>query len=591
MEKKYGIGKFPLNGTNLMPPDKGFKYFRSASLAAKKTNPAIEVIGPSLNGEDFAYIKSFMKQGAEKYMDIFGMDPYRASPDTPEAFTDYLKLKKILKNNGFNGPAINLEQYFGICVKGQLGNSERSRNYYTPWNQEAHYAGVITRNYIQHAATNIVWMNFMPEMSLYTPYLLDGGFPSMAAPATAAATYFLNRAGTGIKITKTDDLKAFLFPNAHEAPLLTIYIPLDKVKGILKIQNVKNAYDMMGNEFSAKQISSGIPISSRPVYLKFAPGTSIDKIRKLFDNANIIGIGPAFGLNIIAYGNKKLAIDITNKTNKKLNGTIKLSLIPKNWSCKNNNKKFKGLASGEKRRVFFEFNKMPINSLAKYPVSATASSGNYFSGKKQVISPIFAYHCQNKHIPEQSINISAKSNLVYAKETADKNLKANIKCNWDLKGFYLKLKINDNDFRPPQATESNMYLADSIQVYFDQLKNAHTGYSVYNNDDVVYQIGLLKGIPTAYLEQGPEGRYLGSANTVKGIDKDVKVKISHKNNITQYDIFFPWHTLRFVKPEAGEVFGFSVLVHDRDKNNITGISFDKTTPYKNPFVWKDMILK
>ena len=66
--------KLPPVGTPMMPPDVGMKYFKAGAETVKSIDPALKVIGPSINGEDFAYFKSFMELGAGKYMDLLGMD-------------------------------------------------------------------------------------------------------------------------------------------------------------------------------------------------------------------------------------------------------------------------------------------------------------------------------------------------------------------------------------------------------------------------------------------------------------------------------------------------------------------------------------
>jgi hypothetical protein len=598
--KEYKGVKFPPNGYNMMPPGKAFNYYKTAYIAAKKANPSIKVCGPSINGEDFPYVRSFMGNGAAKYMDVYGMDAYRAGPDTPEVYADYMELRHILSENGFNGPVINLEQYLGICVKGYLGASERTRKYYTPWNKELHYAGVIARNYLQHAAAGITWVNYAPEMSLYDPFVLQGGFPSMAAPATAAATLFLNKAGQGVRITNTNDIKAFVFPDAVQGPLMIVYLPTSKTKGTIKIDGIKEAYDIMGNVFSSQEIEKGLTLSSSPVYLRFPEKTELDKIKETFAKADIKGIGAPFRVQIIALGENKLALVLANRTNKVLSGEVSLLQVPDDWDASNKKLHFQNLKSGEKRRLIFDMKKMPIESQGKYPVSVSVVSGDYFTGKEQVLSPIFADYMPDIDGDTASdqwkmsnwSSIDSSRNLVYAQDDRkDKDLRAEFACGWNEKGFLLQVKVDDKDYFPPSESESIMYQADSIQVYFDQLKDALPQMPVYNDNDVVYQIGSLNGVSSAYLEEGPEGRYLGPGNTLQGIDKDLKVNIMHEDGILSYRIFFPWHTLRYVKPLPGEVFGFSLFVHDKDKESKCGISFEKKSPYRKPFVWKDLILK
>jgi hypothetical protein len=263
---------------------------------------------------------------------------------------------------------------------------------------------------------------------------------------------------------------------------------------------------------------------------------------------------------------------------------------------------FEGLKSGKTAKFFFSFEKMDVRNLGTYPVELKVQSGDKFSGIQAVLSPMFA-----QYLPEikpdgnfsewekiEWVNLdTSEDNLVYNKsEKTDGNFKVKFACAWNEEGFALAVEKEDKDFLPPDKTEYNMWMNDSIQVYFDQRKDAEPGLATYGDDDSVYQIGLLRGTPVAYLEQGPEGRYLGPANTVKGVDKDVKVNIRRHDGKTLYEIFFPWKTLKSVKPSTGVTFGFSLFVHDLDpgEDNKRGVSLDKTTPFRHPYVWKDLTL-
>ena len=589
--------KLPPVGTPMMPPDVGMKYFKAGAETVKSIDPALKVIGPSINGEDFAYFKSFMELGAGKYMDLLGMDAYRAGPDTPEAYEDYMKLREICKQNGFTGPAINMEQYLGICPKGGLGNQERSRNYYTPWNEELHYAGIIARNYIQHAAANIIWTNFIPEMSLFNGFLIEGGFPSMAGPASAAATYFLNRAGDGVRITRTNDTKAFVFPEAAEGPLMILYTPLNNIKGSIKIAGVKNAYDLMGNEFTRAEIESGLPVTTGPLYLRFETGTSLDKIKELFFSSDIAGIGDPFAIQLTALGDNKLAARISNRTNKTLSGKVKFEKLPAQWKLSAREAAFENLAGGQQTEQIFNLEQMPMQNLGRYPVAVSVKAGDCYTGKELTLSPMFADYMPdfkvdgdfNKWKNAKWIDINSQNCLV-SREGSGNDTSAKFAVGWNAGGIALAVIVNDKDFMPPASSPGRMYQQDSIQVYFDQLKDP-SGISHYNNNDVVYQIGLLNGSPTAYLEQGPEGRYLGPSNMLQGVDRDVKTDIKYKDNKIFYEVFFPAATtLRFIKFESGYCLGFSLFIHDKSPDGYTEIALDRNCPFTNPSVWKDLIL-
>jgi hypothetical protein len=601
-QKRFKDVKLPPPGTMIMPPDKTFRYFKAASEATKSVDHSLKVVGPSINGEALGYVRSFMSFGAGKYMDVFGMDAYRAGPDTPEAYADYIELKNILRENGFSGSAINLEQYLGITVQGYMGESESERNYYTPWKEELQYAGILARNFIQHTAAGFEWTAYYAQMQLYHPFLQEGGFPSMAGPALAASVKILNRAGEGIKITRNNDVKAFVFPSSPGGPIMVVYSPLKDMNATIAVPGIEKAWDVMGNEFKSESVTASLPLTCCPVYLKFPSGFSLEKIKELYVAADIKGAGEPFSITISISGNNKIAVTVTNRTNKPLEGRVKLTAVPEGWKADDTVKKFPAIPGGGTHAVEIQMEKMPVKNMGSYPVSVMVESGELFTGKEQTLSPLFA-----TYMPEIKCDgdfgiwknadwteITPPENLVYGdnQKACDRDLKSRFATAWNNEGFGFALIVSDKDFNPPSTVKGViMYQFDSIQLYFDQLSNSQPNQKNYDNDDVVYQVGLLNGSPTAYLEQGPEGRYLGPSNTVQGIDRDVKVKVQYQDGKIYYEAFFPWNTLKFVKPLAGETMGFSLMIHDKDGEDMCGLSLDKRSPYKNPSVWKNLILR
>lgn len=596
---KYKDMKLPPRGARLMPPEKTFKYFKAAAETVKATDASLAVVGPSINGEALPYIKSFMDCGAESYMDAFGMDAYRAGPDAPEVFADYLALKRILEGRKFKGPAINLEQYMGVTSQGYPGQPESDRDYYYPWNKERLYAGVLARNLIQHKAANVKWSAYFAQMQLFDPFWLDGGFPSMAGPALAATVNILGNAGRGMKLTQSDDIKAFAFPDAADGPVMAVYSALDDMNATIRMRGVEKAWDVMGNQFDEARIEAGLPLTACPIYLKFKAGSRQDELEKLYGDADIRGAGEPFDIKVSISGENKLSVALTNRTNKTLEGAVRLTKIPDAWRCAKKETTFPPLAPGGMKSVEIVFDAMPVNDMGSYPVGVSAVSGDAFACRDLTLSPIFSAKRPSLKIDGDYgkweganwIELSTPGNLVYAKGDAPPSFKAKIASMWDGKGLALAILTDDMDFMPPTASETLMYEFDSLQVYFGPPPNSRGERKSYAREDVVYSIGLLNGVPTAYLEQGPEGRYLGPANTVQGVDADIKLSIKHDGGRTFYEMLLPWETLKFAKPGKGESLGFSIFVHNKDKGGISGISLDKASPYKKPGVWKTLIMK
>ena len=142
----------------------------------------------------------------------------------------------------------------------------------------------------------------------------------------------------------------------------------------------------------------------------------------------------------------------------------------------------------------------------------------------------------------------------------------------------------DGPEEPPAAWQN-----DSLQIYFAR-ENTSKRF-----DQCDYTVGLTTpGIPFAYLNHAPEGRFIGEANATEGIDTAVRVTVKKTaSNTLQYDLFFPAEVLPGIAMKAGNSLRFSLLINDNDRNGRkTGLTLNPpgTEPYRNSRRFPELVL-
>lgn len=157
---------------------------------------------------------------------------------------------------------------------------------------------------------------------------------------------------------------------------------------------------------------------------------------------------------------------------------------------------------------------------------------------------------------------------------------------FDPKGEYLKFhaEVTEQDFFPP-TDASAMYTRDSLQLYFDQRNNARfdTGTG-YDEDDVVFQVGLVNGAKPTVFQEYPQRKAL-----------DIPVSIVRRTDgKTVYDVTFPKTVLPFadLKPRHGNVIGAGLLVNDlcEDAGGRFAGSYQMGQQYQTPRNWRDLYI-
>lgn len=172
--------------------------------------------------------------------------------------------------------------------------------------------------------------------------------------------------------------------------------------------------------------------------------------------------------------------------------------------------------------------------------------------------------------------------------TGTEDLGAKFASCWNERGIGLSVIVTDDQLHfadtPPAAWQN-----DSLQIYFAR-ENTSKRF-----DQCDYTVGLTTpGIPFAYLNHAPEGRFIGEANATEGIDTAVRVTVKKTaSNTLQYDLFFPAEVLPGIAMKAGNSLRFSLLINDNDRNGRkTGLTLNPpgTEPYRNSRRFPELVL-
>lgn len=595
----------PQKGQRSLTPDRYIRFLKASYEAVKAINPDLKVVGGCINGCDFEYLNQVMKFGAGKYMDVFSIHAYRGAPDIPDTYSDLMKIRKILTDHGFSGPVVNDEQYYAADLYMMPGqDAETGRDYYSSANEELLACSKTVEGLIHTSAAGIFSCPFAPQSTQAALGGCDQVFLFYLYGAFNAEALFLGNAGDGSPIKIGDSMKAFLFADAPEGPLVAFYAPDPKAAGVMYLKGEFAAYDMMGNRLENTD-SKGLPISVTPVYVRFPKGTTVDKITQQLTSSDLTGLGDPFNLKLTLKDEHTVDVTVLNMQNKTLNGDVRIDSLPKGWKLDQSSLAFANLQPGETAHLAFKGD-LSIANLAEYHIGIVASSGDKFTKKEADISPVLATYRKNIHVDgrfddwqgAEWINLgedhlSANFNEKVPHKGSD-DLSAKVATSWNEKALMLAFEVNDDVMVYPESP-SMAWKDDSVQLYFDQRLNAAKPNSLNDGDDIVYTISASKdGKAHAWLQKGCDGRYIGEANQSTGLDGDGEVSSRREGNKTFYEIKFPAKCFPLVSFQKGNSIGFSLLINDNDgKGRKQGLTLAPkgTQPYDKPYYYRNLIFR
>lgn len=584
----YRLRKGPDAGKATMPPEKLAKIYRAVYPVIKEIDPAMMVMGPCCQLTEPGYAQRFVKAGGGEAIDAVTFHAYTPDPELHRQDRFIREFRRIFGKKGKNIPFYNTEAYFGL--RGSVitdSDVEAVRSYFK--DTEFEHARACVSMLLVHASEGVSWCDYWPLYSI-NGFSNDAVFATQAAAAINNSIDLLSDCGPAEKIELEADLNCFCFPKAKDGPL-AVMRNLGETDGEMVLPEGVKVFDMFGNERKGKSQKLGRDI----IYLRF-PKQS-DPIKAL-RSIRFSGFGPELSGTVSMPSRKTLSLSLKNRRSFPVNAKAEIITIPEEWEF---GEIRKGLLIPPLKTVKFDF---PI-SKGCFDQGTQVSFRFKLSGNKESniiekhFTPFLSVYSRTLDLagaPVMRMNGKNLSVPMPEKWKNEQDLSADIRSVWNETGLRLQVETVDDKFIPPKNMEY-AYRQDSLQVYFDMLRNASPEADKYGRnfeDDLCYNIGLLNGsTPQAYLSFSNGSRFIGEANATTGIDDAVKVKIKHEGTRTVYDLFFPAEILHQVRLVPGSIFGFSLLINDNDgsgrKQGLT-LSPSGTEPYRKPSGYMDMIL-
>ena len=174
------------------------------------------------------------------------------------------------------------------------------------------------------------------------------------------------------------------------------------------------------------------------------------------------------------------------------------------------------------------------------------------------------------------------------------DLSAKLYTAWDKDAFYLAIEVRDDVHDPvSQDKPRDSWSGDSLQVYFDCWGDARSHkFKGFDNNDQAFQVkdagdGTLLVFRDVVPEQQVAFLKTGPVTSVKTAFRRTD------DGRSIYELAIPWQELAPLEPKPGLVFGFAVIVNDRDndyRKRILTLTPPGTEPYMRPDLFPSMIL-
>ncbi|MEK6793578.1 MAG: sugar-binding protein [Spirochaetota bacterium] len=580
-------------GTRFLPAERYQRFIRAGAAAVRAAYPKAK-IAANINGIDVNYVDALFAADAAKSIDAFTFHSYRMAPENPSVYDDIKRLRVIIDKYAKGMPLYNDEQYFGM--RDMIAHSgEDDRDYYSDTEEE--HTGRLLQNYLHHiAADRVPHAQFAVGSTLYR-----FGMSSPVYFYHAFSGYrFMSQTLFDIKASSALDVnpavRAFLFERADGVKIVSLNTRMHTVRGGIRNAAADAVYDMNGNRINTPDI----PISFIPTYLSFKAGTSADAVLTALKRADLYGFDAPIRLTFDIDGGS-LVMNVENCVNKPLTASVTFKKVPNGWQTPAP-VTVSALAERATKRFTFPVTEEPIWD-REYAVEYTASAGDSILSKRVKLPSmnipraavvIDGDFSDWKNVPSYMLgedNLSADFSGGKMAHAGPADCSAAFRFAWDDANFYIAVKVTDSVFFTGNGDEGQFWGNDSVQLYFD-MQNDDGKF--YDANDATYSVGFNKnGVPVAYLDKAPTGRYVGANNVDHGIDDAVKVAWKKTADGYALEMAFPKETLPYMTLKEGSVFAVSLLINDNDgegrKQGVT-LGPKGTEPFGKPVLWKTVRL-
>jgi hypothetical protein len=516
------------------------------------------------------------------------------------------KLERTLAGFGFGGPAINSEKYYGANMfYDRAGHEETRRGYYLPQSGELKTAARSIQHFVSSCALGIPVCFFNPTQTLSRRGPGGELFLYDFFGAYSAAIRLVAPAGRGEPVDLGPSVTAILFEHAPGGPLAVVWTPQLNVEGTLELAGDYTAFDIMGNQLSPEGLKNGIRLAPDPSYIRFAPNTTPAEIKGRLAQAETLGLGAPFKVEVGLNGPQTLGVRVTSLHHRPIDGKVRLVKLPKGWQGASPELPFHNLGPGQTVLLTFPLRGVKLQSLDTYPVAVVAEHGDDFVRCETVLRPLVARpvgpvaadgkldEWQGAEWLDLGENQLSRNFDPKHPHQGGADLSARLALGWRSNGLAMALVVTDDQLKTGESAPL-AWKGDSVQVYIDP-RNDATASDAHASDNVEYLLSRLGNTSWAWLIKGADGNYKGAANRTDGLnDSDVQLAIVRHGIETTYEAFFPQQKcLPDATLAAGRSLGFAILINDNDgagrKQGIT-LTPPGTEPYGNANQFADLLL-
>lgn len=632
------IDRSPLYKGGAMPPRTYVRFLKPAYLAAKKADPDCVVMGCDIAGlaRNYRWIMNALDYGALDYLDILSFHPYQNKPEMPDYAYPLQALKDVIKTkfkkelplwdtegcwNRRHFPQYGIV-YNDLCtrIKGKRINTRIwSRDYCLAEKeliQAAFFARmlIIGTFYGVKSHTSHALGSQGSDLSAF----IDANFTPAALGLVCKA--FVQRF-SNVKPLKELDLgtavRSYSFMKPDGTFIVAVWALGDQeLKASLSIRDggeIEKVFRMDGGKLNLSRSSDGkliLPLEPYPIYLvlpkNMTPSECLEKL-------TIDGIKKPYNIEVAVPSREELEVKIFSRLTNRQGGILRVEL-PKPLQLVKNEIKIDKLA--KVTLVKFQIaNPETWENLKKYTakISYTPNKGKP-TVQFQDFSPLFCRFIDKAFKVDGNLNDWSKiPPVTLGKERVvkefnkglyhsnGKDFSCDFRCAWDNDFIYLAWDVKDDVHcqKYTKKSQSIYYQGDSIQIYFDTMKNAQKGAS-FDDDDCIYAIWSGPKGPKIFRERAARFELSGLRDGYS--EKAELAVVRNKNGHTIYELALPLSELKPLIAQKGKRAGFCFLLNDNDGvmgDNINqngreaaiSLTPKGTEPYQRPYLYTNIIFE
>lgn len=596
---------------------------RAAWNGIKRADPGMQVMTPDCSSmypsTGIAFIDAYFAAGGDQISDICAIHTYRSRPEDPDLSADIGRLIAVLDRYRFRGdiwftegiyhqpwhvPAFGLDPY-QACSSDHFRAA--SLSYHLAW-AERISAAFTMRSWLvgfKHAdrVRNMVDWGFPRSQRT-----LDHDFtPTALVFASNTLVDLLGDATWRRDVEFGAGVRGYVFEDNRRRPVVALWsydADRDRGQGTapeLVLPALPAGTERIAFDGAAGAAADRIAITPFPVFLR-GPAGSLDALCAALD----AGTFPAGGVTQLHAGLRLAAPDraeaqVRNLLGRPLRGRLQVSSAGRSIADHAVEIPARGTATEVVPVAMAAGTLTPVEATIAFTPEGVAPSPAQTSGFEcGAISHVAAPPAIDGDLSDWPADtaIAVPERLMeYGPLTAAEkekfkelvpwkgpgDLSASLRMAWDEQHLYLGIEVRD-DVHDPIDDLSRAWMGDSLQLYVDAWGDARErGQRGYGNDDQAFRLWTGADDRIRILRDAAPERQVAFLST--GPVTTVQSAFRRVGDRSVYELALPLRELQPVVLKPGSVFGFAVLVNDRDgdwRKRALTMTAPGTEPHMHP---------